>query len=138
MALPLRRSRPARPSEHGLAFYVEERPGQMDTPCWIYTGAQDRNGYGLVRAAGFVLRIHRLLLAFFDDEGERPEQVAEIPSLERLSAYVAAREGRVGPGDHDAHHRCFERQCVRPGHTEWMLRSENRHTWRERGRRRRA
>lgn len=69
------------------------------TPCWIWRGVLDIDGYGVVRRAGRKYRAHRL-------------------------SYEIA--GRVIPEGYVLDHLCRTRGCVNPDHLEAITNVENR------------
>lgn len=79
------------------AYFVEEDRG-YDTPCWIWQGARDGQGYGHVGRGGRWVRAHR---RWYEDH------VGPIP------------EG------HDLDHLCRVKLCVRPDHMEPVTHAEN-------------
>lgn len=68
---------------------VSPHPGTPGTPCWIWTGALDRKGYGHIDVLGLPWRVHRL-------------------------SFVIA--GRAIPDGLCVLHKCDTRLCVRPDH----------------------
>jgi hypothetical protein len=45
-----------------LRFFakIEERPGPMDTPCWVWTGCLSSKKYSSLKIKGRMVRAHRL------------------------------------------------------------------------------
>lgn len=70
---------------------LEERPGPLETPCWVWTGAIGGRGYGYIHAAGKIVLVHRLLYAVFVSEPDPAKHV---------------------------HHRCEVTACANPAHLE--------------------
>ena len=77
--------------------------------CWIWTGAMDARGYGMVRTRGRTWRAHRF--AFLLAEGYIPPR----PS------YHHPQHGKALVLDH----RCKNSSCVNPDHLEVVTNGEN-------------
>lgn len=73
--------------------HLEDRG--FDTPCLIFDGEKDRDGYGRIKDHGKYRPAHQIFM------GEPPFAGAEID------------------------HLCKQRDCVRPTHLEWVTRVEN-------------
>jgi hypothetical protein len=75
--------------------------------CWLWGGALNSKGYGVIRNKGQAHLVHRLVLIL---------------------------DGRLPlPGD-EACHSCDTPRCVRPDHLRWGSRRENHRDMVERGR----
>jgi hypothetical protein len=78
---------------------VSEDPlASVTTPCWLWLGKVDRNGYGLVKIDGVMFTAHRA--AWELERGPFPEGL-------------------------ESDHLCRVRNCVRPDHIEPVTRREN-------------
>jgi hypothetical protein len=84
-----------RPKKH--PDYLEEDRG-YDTPCWIWQGGHDRNGYSWVNRAEHRGCAHVM--------------------------YYKRAHGPVPPGM-ELDHLCRVRNCVNPDHLEVLTRAEN-------------
>lgn len=82
----------------GLADRFDECWAETDTGCWEWQRAL-AVGYGYLRVFGVVVPAHRF-------------------SYERTYGAI--------PADHELHHRCENRKCVRPDHLEMVTRAEHR------------
>lgn len=71
---------------------------EPETGCWIWQGATQRNGYGVLRRKGKNLRAHRY--------------------------YYQLEHGPIPPGM-DLDHLCRNRLCCNPAHMEVVTRVEN-------------
>lgn len=68
--------------------------------CWIWMGAHSPQGYGVIRTAGKVMRVHRLAYSLFI--------------------------GPVTQEQHVAHkHSCAARDCINPEHLMQLTRDEH-------------
>lgn len=80
-------------------------PGPLETDCWMWLGAPDRNGYARIttRLAGrpnpVRVCVHRVAFEVFND--------------------VALAEGMT------VHHRCYLRVCINPGHLDEVTNLDN-------------
>lgn len=71
----------------------EPRDAGHATPCWIWTGALNRHGYGSFRPGGIATCVGSHIWSF-------------------------RRAGRVIPEGHELDHLCRNRACVNPAHLE--------------------
>lgn len=84
--------------EQALSRIMRKVRVDLDTRCWIYSGAVHANGYGATRWNGRAYKTHRL-------------------------TYLWLR-GQVADGL-DLDHLCRNRACCNPFHLEPVTRSEN-------------
>lgn len=84
------------------------RSWTVDTPCWIYTGWQDKDGYGR----------YTIELPNAPDGSRRRRHIY----AHRLAYKLA---GRPLPRHLDVDHLCMVRLCVRPSHLEAVTHEEN-------------
>lgn len=78
--------------------------------CWIWTGAKNSQGYGVVRVNGVNVLVHRFMFAV---------------------AFGLVRQG------YDVHHVCEVRACGNPSHLQEVLSPEHRQWtlhWNQKGR----
>lgn len=80
---------------------LEEAPGPLRTPCWLWQGARSGSGYGYVRVGG------RAGIA-------EPVHVVVYRALVRRPG-----RGKV------VHHRCETPLCANPGHLEELTRLQH-------------
>lgn len=80
-----------------------ERDGSW-SPCLIWRGARNRDGYGLVRVA------------------PKSWNSVQVMTVHRLMYLLT--NGAL-PVDEEIHHRCHMRGCLRPAHLEAMTGPEN-------------
>lgn len=80
---------------------LEERPGPLETACWVWPGARSRQGYGYVRVGG---------------RGGKIELVHVLAY--RVLTGVKLR-GRL------VHHRCETPLCANPAHLEAVTRRQH-------------
>lgn len=75
---------------------LEETPGPLETPCWLWPGARSAGGYGYVRvggrSGGKIVTVHALLYRVLT--------------------------GRVPRRGQSVHHRCEVTLCANPDHLE--------------------
>lgn len=81
-----------------LRDYIVVKPGPLVTPCWIWVGRTNRNGYGRCRWNGKEPVVHRV-------------------TFELLRYRIP--EGRI------LDHECKTHCCVNPWHTEPVTHREN-------------
>ncbi len=80
------------------------QPGPLDSPCWVWLGADSGKGngagrgYGRIKIDGIVSATHRVMFACF--------------------------HGYLPPG-RDIDHLCHNRACCNPDHLESVTRLEN-------------
>ena len=74
-----------------ILLRLQETPGPLETPCWLWPGSRNSRGYGTIKIAGTVVLVHRLLY--------------------RL---LVANPGRR----RQLHHRCENILCANPAHLE--------------------
>lgn len=79
----------------------------VDTPCWLYMGWKDRNGYGR-------FSIPR--------EGDTTGKKRTHIYVHRL---VWEMSHGVIPDGMDIDHLCYNRNCIRPSHLELVTHDEN-------------
>lgn len=48
-----------------MADRIEVRPGPLETPCWVWTGATNENGYGVLVIGGKSHYAHRIAYQLF-------------------------------------------------------------------------
>lgn len=77
---------------------IKQQDGRMKTPCWIWTGHCDENGYAQVKLAGRAMWAHRVAYAIF---------VRSIP------------DGR------EIDHLCNTTSCVNPRHLKCRTKIRN-------------
>jgi hypothetical protein len=82
-----------------LGCVAEDWRGPLATPCWLWRGRQDRDGYGVAWHAGRTWRAHRLAWAALSGDG--------LPAGAELD------------------HLCRRRACVRPDHLDPVDRRMN-------------
>lgn len=75
-------------------------PSWNGTPCWVWTGAQNRRGYGRMQIGGRMFYAHRVGLA--------------------LAGVVLPP-----PDELEVDHLCLHRPCVRADHLELVTHEEN-------------
>lgn len=68
---------------------VEQKPGRLRTPCWVWTAHTDDNGYGQFKVNGRAQWAHRIAYAMFR---------------------------RAIQADREVDHRCHNPSCVNPHH----------------------
>jgi HNH endonuclease len=83
---------------------LEETPGPLETPCWIWPGARSGgNGYGYVRiggkGGGKIVPVHALVFRVLT--------------------------GRAPRRDQHVHHRCEVPLCANPDHLEAVTRRQH-------------
>ncbi len=78
----------------------------VDSPCWLWTGWKDRNGYG------------RFSIPHPSGDGKKRVHIMSHRLVYMLS---------YGPIDEDLvlDHLCLNRSCVRPSHLEMVTQEEN-------------
>jgi len=84
--------RPTGPRPGALEYFWEQvrfEDGPLPTPCWIWTGARHKNGYGRVRLAGRTEYAHRLAFE---------EAFGPIPGRAQVD------------------HHCDQKACIAPHH----------------------
>jgi hypothetical protein len=87
---------------------TEVRSWTVDTPCWVYTGWKDKDGYGR-----YTIELSRA------SNGERRRKHIYA---HRLAWRLAGREL---PRGLVLDHLCMTRDCVRPSHLEAVTQIEN-------------
>lgn len=85
-----------------LTHYAVEDRG-YDTPCWIWQGAKSKEGYGRVHLNGQSCGAHRL---FYE---HHKEELIDPPT----------KPGTMGTRI-EVDHKCFQPDCVNPGHLRAM------------------
>lgn len=106
---------PSKPAIHRMLNYINRDPGELVVaalgPCWVWTGARNADGYGIIRGDKD------------PDTGKQPLLLAH-----RL-ALAAALNRPLGEGL-VACHRCHFRRCVRPSHLyEGTVQDNNNDVW---------
>jgi len=80
--------------------------------CWIFNGATNDSGYGVVRVGGVLWKAHRYSFTVL---------LGPIPPTLDLGHLCHDRDLSCPPGI------CLHRRCIRPGHLMPMTIDENRH-----------
>ena len=74
-----------------ILLRLQEAPGSLETPCWLWPGSRNSRGYGTIKIPGTVALVHRLLYrALVGNPGRRRQ----------------------------LHHRCENILCANPAHLE--------------------
>jgi hypothetical protein len=89
-----------------------ERVKVLSNGCWIFQGATNDSGYGVVRVGGQLWKAHRYSFTV---------TLGPIPPEFDLGHLCHDADLSCPPGP------CFHRKCIRPGHLTPMTIDENRH-----------
>jgi len=81
-----------------LLAKIDKKMAGFTSPCWLWTGATRRDGYGLIRVKSIYRRAHRVAYE---------ELIGPIPAEMTLD------------------HLCRNRNCVNPDHLDVVTRGEN-------------
>ena len=96
--------------EERLLARSAEVPGKLDTPCWLWLGRVEPNGYAKI--------------GVYEGGGRANERVRNY------WVHRVAYETFCGPipAGMDVDHRCYLPLCINPGHLEAVPKYVNQHT----------